>query len=58
MGGFDDTLLMYQFSYGRITIFGNWRFFHDFETPERHNFQIKIKENQVIYIYIYNDNVT
>ena len=53
MGGFDDTLLMYQFSYGRITIFGNWRFFHDFETPEGHNFQIKIKENQVLYIYIY-----
>jgi hypothetical protein len=32
-----------------ITIFGNWRLLHDFETTEGHGFQIKNKENKNMY---------
>jgi hypothetical protein len=33
----------------KIPIFGDWRLYHDFETPEAHGFQIKNKENTKNY---------
>ena len=33
----------------RITLFGNWRLFHDSETTYRHGLQIKNKENTHTY---------